>query len=205
MATWSNTTFPDLPRKERTRPDQPDAVWGWDWTTCPSFAICMTQGHKENCTWVPSSHLVPWLLLSLLRLQFTTRSWNASFPTCTTEEGCDRSHCPGRKREKPGRVDIKTSLDLAVCSTSLLCHGLKTRFVWFPLHKKGQALHNALPRSGTNTCCRLPSSKWVKVSSLKLPGSVNCLIPLVTPVGLTPTYPNFCCKINPAALLFLFF
>lgn len=52
MATWSNTTFPDPPRKERTRPDQPDAVWGWTGLLAlhaPSACLRDTRRTAHGC------------------------------------------------------------------------------------------------------------------------------------------------------------
>lgn len=165
--------------------DTTSSAWcypGLRWTACPACTICTTQGHWEHYPWLPPPHLIPRPLLSLLRLQFTTLSWNGDFPPCTVEESCNWSHPLERKREKVGRVDIKMSPDLAVRSTTGWKHTLSGS-----TYTKWTGLAQCAPKVWHKHSLWLPSSKWVKVSSLKLPGSVNCLIPFIAPMGLTPT------------------
>lgn len=147
MAWWSN---PGLPEEGE---DATRSAWcrpGLGWMACPSWPISMTQGHWEHYPWLPSFHLVPWVLLSLLRLRFTILSWNGEFTPFTMEESCNWTHAPERKMEKERRVDMKTFLDLAVCSTSLLHQRLKTALSGSS-YTKGTVLAQWLPRSGTNT------------------------------------------------------
>lgn len=55
------------------------------------------------------------------------------------------------KTDKSEGTDSETFLDLDFCNIYPLHRALRTLFVYLQLHKRGQALHNVLPRSGTNT------------------------------------------------------